>query len=45
MAALDQRGLEQTRAQALALVDGVSDADRLHYRRQIFAPRRVAASR
>lgn len=41
MAVLDQGGLEEARAQALALVDGVSGAGRRHS----FARLRVAASR
>ena len=45
MAVLDQGGLEEARAQTVALVDGVSDADHLPGRRQSFARLRVAASR
>jgi hypothetical protein len=45
MAVLDQGGLEEARAQALALVDGVSGAGRLPGRRHSFARLRVAASR
>ncbi len=44
MAVLDQRGLEEARAQALALLDGVSDAG-LPGRRHSLARLCVAASR
>jgi hypothetical protein len=45
MAVLDQRGLEEARAQAFAPVDGVSDAGRLPGRRRSFARLRAAACR